>query len=211
MIILYIQTLLLVLTLSNFQLFKNFKFCYSPVSIMSSHTISSPFCSQPHSVGGELRLPQSMFQSVQEDNVLGPAAQNCELLPNAGILDPILDTFNFDDWIKLPDGISHFQLLLMVGSSTGSHSLAKAACTVCLGHHTHNIWHCNVRELWNRQKAYVFQNRSGQLINPDRKELCTNWQKPWGCTVLSHNHKHECSGYGKKDHTAQKCNFAQSI
>lgn len=79
---------------------------------------------------------------------------------------------NSNKWRKGNKGSKYF--FYCTGSFTGSHSLANAACVVCFSYYTHNIWHCNSKNLWNRQKAYVSWNKSRWLINSDKKELCTD-------------------------------------
>ncbi|TFK31307.1 hypothetical protein BDQ12DRAFT_588887, partial [Crucibulum laeve] len=68
-----------------------------------------------------------------------------------------------------------------------------SACTICLGHHAHNVANCTSKKLWNNRTAYCHQNKRGHLVSPSGNVLCTNWQGPNGCTETTHDLKHECS------------------
>jgi hypothetical protein len=46
-------------------------------------------------------------------------------------------------------------------------------------------------------------------LNPAGTVLCSDWQRVLGCSVTTHDSKHECSGCGKPTHGAQKCPRAQ--
>jgi hypothetical protein len=86
---------------------------------------------------------------------------------------------------------------------------ALSACTICLGRHAHNVYACNSQKLWDGSVAHCQKNEIGRLINPAGTILCSDWQRVLGCSVTTHDSKHECSGCGKPTHGAQKCPRAQ--
>lgn len=88
----------------------------------------------------------------------------------------------------------------------GASTLGPSACAVCLGRHRHNIAQCNSTTLWDgSDKPRCHRNSEGRLVNPAGQQLCSNWQRPDGCSASGHDSKHECSGCGKSDHGAQLC------
>ena len=88
----------------------------------------------------------------------------------------------------------------------GASTLGPSACAVCLGRHRHNIAQCNASLLWDGSgKPRCHRNSEGRLVTPAGQQLCSNWQRPDGCSASGHDSKHECSGCGKTDHGAQLC------
>lgn len=85
----------------------------------------------------------------------------------------------------------------------------KLACPTCLGRHPHCIHQCNDPKLWDGTPAYVRRNSKGRLVDPNGKTLCSDWQKPNGCTLSHRSAKHECLGCGNPGHGAQYCRKAQ--
>lgn len=59
-------------------------------------------------------LPQTLTWDTQNDPVQAPVSSKQVLLLNAGVPGPITDEFDFNGWIKTPDGIDDFQLPLGV-------------------------------------------------------------------------------------------------
>jgi hypothetical protein len=95
-------------------------------------------------------------------------------------------------------------------SSAGQATSTFSACTLCLGRHRHNIAICASTTLWDKQTpAYCVRNEINRLVNSKGFVLCSNWQRPNGCTNTTHDSRHECSGCGKSDHGAQKCPRAE--
>lgn len=88
-------------------------------------------------------------------------------------------------------------------------SSTLSACTLCLGRQPHNIFKCASDTLWDGSKAHCKRNENMRLVNPAGTVLCTDWQRPGGCSSTSHDSKHECSGCGKLTHGAQTCPRAQ--
>ena len=86
---------------------------------------------------------------------------------------------------------------------------ALSACTICLGRHPHNIFNCASATLWDGSPARGQKNSQGRLVNPAGSILCSDWQRPNGCSSSTHNSCHECSGCGKPSHGAQSCPQAQ--
>ena len=86
---------------------------------------------------------------------------------------------------------------------------ALSACTICLGRHPHNIFNCVSATLWDGTPAHCQKNSQGQLVNPAGGILCSNWQRPNGCSATTHDSRHECSRCGKPAHGAQSCPRAQ--
>ena len=95
-------------------------------------------------------------------------------------------------------------------SGAGQATTTFSACTLCLGRHRHNVAICSSSTLWDKQTpAHCFRNETNRLVNPKGFILCSNWQRPNGCTNTTHDSRHECSGCGKSDHGAQKCPRAE--
>lgn len=91
-------------------------------------------------------------------------------------------------------------------SGAGQTKMTLSACTLCLGHHQHNIAKCSSSTLWDqRTPAHCSCNEFNCLVNPKGIVLCSNWQQPNGCDNTTHDSCHECSGCRKTDHGAQKC------
>ena len=86
---------------------------------------------------------------------------------------------------------------------------ALSASTICLGRHPHDVYNCSSKTLWDGTPARCQKNENGRLTNPTGSVLCTDWQRPNGCTSTAHDSRHECSGCGKQTHGAQKCPRAQ--
>ncbi|KAF8149508.1 hypothetical protein B0H34DRAFT_635480, partial [Crassisporium funariophilum] len=84
-----------------------------------------------------------------------------------------------------------------------------SACAVCLGRHRHDIGKCVSDTLWDGAPSRCRRNERGRLVNPEGVILCSDWQRPQGCSSASPNHVHECSGCGRKAHGAQACARAQ--
>ncbi|KAF9027396.1 hypothetical protein BDZ89DRAFT_808021 [Hymenopellis radicata] len=81
-------------------------------------------------------------------------------------------------------------------------------CPLCLGCFRHNIRTCERTVLWDdKTPARCKRNERGHLENPAGQELCSNWQRPNGCTDNRHPSKHECSGCGDHGHGAQVCSL----
>jgi hypothetical protein len=87
----------------------------------------------------------------------------------------------------------------------GASTRIPSACAICLGRHRHEIRKCSSGTLWSGEKAHCRRNDQGRLINPGGIIICSNWQRPFGCTSARAGHSHECSGCGKNDHGAQEC------
>ncbi|OAX36337.1 hypothetical protein K503DRAFT_653968, partial [Rhizopogon vinicolor AM-OR11-026] len=81
----------------------------------------------------------------------------------------------------------------------------RSACAICLGRFAHKIAECNLPKLWDGSPTHSRRTQEGRLVNPQGLTLCTNWQRPGGCSSGSHDFLHECSGCGLKDHGAQSC------
>jgi hypothetical protein len=90
-----------------------------------------------------------------------------------------------------------------------SKSTSLSACAICLGRHRHIIGKCNNPTIWSGQPSLCRRNNLGRIINAKGTVLCVDWQKPNGCSSISHDHKHECSGCGNTSHGAQKCPRAE--
>ena len=86
----------------------------------------------------------------------------------------------------------------------------KSVCPVCLGRHPHRIHECNDPKLWNGEPAYARRKSDGHLINSNGATLCSDWQKPNGCSIPHKSAKHDCSGCGDPKHGAQRCHRAQA-
>lgn len=93
----------------------------------------------------------------------------------------------------------------------GAGPAALSACTLCLGRHRHDTFHCNSELLWDNTAARCRRNDSGRLVNPDGLVLCSDWQLPRGCSSSGHLSRHECSGCGHKSHGAQNCPRSQKV
>ncbi|KAF8970301.1 hypothetical protein BDZ97DRAFT_1638701, partial [Flammula alnicola] len=85
-------------------------------------------------------------------------------------------------------------------STTGQsfrHGAAAAtplsACTLCLGRNPHDIANCASETLWDGSQARCRRGGKNRLVNPSGTTICTDWQKPSGCHVTSHDSRHECS------------------
>ncbi|KAF9780756.1 hypothetical protein BJ322DRAFT_982733, partial [Thelephora terrestris] len=66
-------------------------------------------------------------------------------------------------------------------------------CHICLGRHPHPAAKCQATELWSGGKARCSRASNGRIINGRGSVLCTDWQRPTGCTDPSGKHLHECS------------------
>ena len=86
---------------------------------------------------------------------------------------------------------------------------ALSACTICLGRHPHDIFNCASATLSDGSPARCQKNSQGRLVNPAGSILCSDWQRPNGCSSSTHDSRHECSGCGKPSHGAQSCPRAQ--
>ena len=86
---------------------------------------------------------------------------------------------------------------------------ALSACTICLGRHPHDIFNCASATLWDGTPTRCQKNSQGRLVNPAGAILCSDWQRPNGCSSTTHDSRHECSGCGKPAHGAQSCPRAQ--
>ena len=86
---------------------------------------------------------------------------------------------------------------------------ALSACTICLGRHPHDIFNCASATLWDGSPVRCQKNSQGRLVNPAGSILCSDWQRPNGCSSSTHDSRHECSGCGKPSHGAQSCPRAQ--
>ncbi|KAF8878239.1 hypothetical protein BD779DRAFT_1429123, partial [Infundibulicybe gibba] len=82
-------------------------------------------------------------------------------------------------------------------------------CAICMGQKQHNIKICTAEKTWDKRATRCTRNARGRIINPNGTELCTNWQRKFGCESNKHNMAHECAGCGNKDHGAQTCPRAQ--
>jgi hypothetical protein len=92
-------------------------------------------------------------------------------------------------------------------ASTASQGLP--VCALCLATDTHDTRKCRSETLWDGSKARCRKTDEGKLITPAGTTLCNDWNTRRGCTTNMHEHRHECSGCGNKDHGAQKCPQAQ--
>jgi hypothetical protein len=86
---------------------------------------------------------------------------------------------------------------------------ALSACTICLGRGPHDVYNCASATLWDGSPAQCQKNNQGRIVNPAGSILCSDWQRPNGCSATTHNSHHECSGCGKLTHGAQNCPRAQ--
>ncbi|KAF8129555.1 hypothetical protein EV363DRAFT_1264033 [Boletus edulis] len=72
----------------------------------------------------------------------------------------------------------------------GPHSV----CPKCLGRNPHRILECNSPTLWNGAKCHVTRTPEGRLLDPKGVVLCTDWQRPNGCSLAHRSAKHCCLG-----------------
>ena len=86
---------------------------------------------------------------------------------------------------------------------------ALSACTICLGRHPHDIFNCASATLWDGTPVRCQKNSQGRLVNPAGGILCSDWQRPNGCSATTHDSCQECSRCGKPAHGAQSCPQAQ--
>lgn len=91
---------------------------------------------------------------------------------------------------------------------SGAGSSGLSVCAICLGRNAHNVAHCRLRTFWSGSLARCTRNEQGRIVNPSGVVLCSDWQSPHGCTIKTHDSKHECSGCGGRDHGAQRCSLA---
>ncbi|EDR09985.1 uncharacterized protein LACBIDRAFT_318400 [Laccaria bicolor S238N-H82] len=70
---------------------------------------------------------------------------------------------------------------------------AFSACTICLGRGPHNVFKCESDTLWDGTPARCKKNSNGRLVNPAGNILCSDWQRPNGCSSTTHDSRHECS------------------
>ncbi|KAH7917747.1 hypothetical protein BV22DRAFT_986342, partial [Leucogyrophana mollusca] len=68
-------------------------------------------------------------------------------------------------------------------------------CTMCLGCHCHNIFHCASNKLWDGSNGRCKRNPGGRLLNPKGSVLCSDFQLLRGCKASPESHVpcHECS------------------
>ena len=85
----------------------------------------------------------------------------------------------------------------------------QPVCALCLATDSHDTRKCRSEILWDGSKARCRKNEEGRLITPAGTTLCSDWNNRRGCTASTHEHRHECSGCGNKDHGAQRCPRAQ--
>jgi len=94
--------------------------------------------------------------------------------------------------------------------NTSSRTLS--VCAMCLGRHPHDVANCDATLRWDgKEDNRCTRNQRGYLRAPDGTTLCTDWQKPQGCSDHSHDKRHQCSGCGAQDHGAQDCPRAQAV
>jgi hypothetical protein len=74
---------------------------------------------------------------------------------------------------------------------------------------SHDTRKCRSETLWDGTKARCRKSDEGRLISPTGTTLCSDWNSRRGCSSSTHEHRHECSGCGNKDHGAQGCPRAQ--
>ena len=86
----------------------------------------------------------------------------------------------------------------------------KSMCPKCLGRHPHQVHECNEPNLSDGSPAYAFRNSDNRLTDGKGNVLCSDWQRPNGCSLPHKSAKHECSGCGNASHGAQKCHRAQA-
>ncbi|KAF8126028.1 hypothetical protein EV363DRAFT_1174852 [Boletus edulis] len=87
----------------------------------------------------------------------------------------------------------------------------KSVCPKCLGRNPHRILECNSPTLWSGGKCFVTRTNEGRLVDPKGEVLCTDWQRPNGCSLVHRSAKHNCSGCGSSTHGAQACDLAQAF
>ena len=80
---------------------------------------------------------------------------------------------------------------------------------LCLSRRKHDIYRCNATQIWDGSKTWASRHRDNRLVDPDGNSLCMDFQRPNGCDLTTHDHKHRCSGCGKPNHGAQRCHRAQ--
>ena len=82
-------------------------------------------------------------------------------------------------------------------------------CALCLSRRKHDIYRCNATQIWDGSKTWASRHGDNRLVDPDGNSLCMDFQRPNGCDLTTHDHKHRCSGCGKPNHGAQRCHRAQ--
>ena len=93
----------------------------------------------------------------------------------------------------------------------GADPAPRSVCAVCLGRFPHRIQFCESNQLWDKKTDAFVHRRDGNLIAPNGRTVCKDFQRPDGCQMRSHDQNHRCSGCGKPDHGAQACPRAQKI
>ena len=91
----------------------------------------------------------------------------------------------------------------------GASSPGLSACAICLGRHPHIVAKCKSDTLWDGSRAHCKRSEQGHLVNTNGNTICSDWQRPGGCSATGHDSRHQCSGCGKPTHGAQQCPRAQ--
>ena len=91
----------------------------------------------------------------------------------------------------------------------GTASQGLPVCALCLATDPHDTRKCRSETLWDGSKARCSKSDEGRLITPAGTTLCSDWNNRRGCSISTHEQRHECSGCGNKDHGAQRCPRAQ--
>jgi hypothetical protein len=81
------------------------------------------------------------------------------------------------------------------------------ACAICLSRAPHNIRTCKATKRWDGLPTLYSRNADLRIIDSQGNVICSDWQRPKGCT--STRHRHECSGCGSAAHGSHGCPFAQ--
>lgn len=92
---------------------------------------------------------------------------------------------------------------------SGAAASGLAACAIYLGRSSHPVRECTAERLWDGSKARCARTTGGHITNPQGNVICSDWQRPGGCSTSGHDARHECSGCGATDHGAQKCRRVQ--
>jgi hypothetical protein len=92
----------------------------------------------------------------------------------------------------------------------GASSTSPNACAVCLGRHLHNVRTCNSSTTFDGGETKSRRSKNGRIVCiSSGSVLCSDWQRPIGCSATDHPQHHLCSGCEKSDHGAQECPRAQ--
>jgi hypothetical protein len=90
-------------------------------------------------------------------------------------------------------------------------TFSPSACAVCLGRHRHNVRTCNSTTTFNGGETKTRRSENGRLVCiSSGSVLCSDWQRPTGCSATDHPLRHICSGCESLDHGAQVCPRAQA-